>query len=138
MKTATGRRELVLNTLYEGYHLAEKGRNGGWLSPVETTRCHPDGERLSALISSTDVNAAGRKTEAEPRQRRTLRDANLGKVGKPAQISAENFSLCNVRKLRRAILAGQPPYNSGNDNNHGAADCRPLLHSDKRFWLNFF
>ena len=28
VKTATGRRELALNTLYEGYHLAEKAGNG--------------------------------------------------------------------------------------------------------------
>jgi len=93
VKTATGRRELALNTLYEGYHLAEKAGNGRWLSPVETTQCHPDWERLSALISSTDVNAAGRKTEAASRQRRTLHDANFVSSGNPLK-SLRKISLC--------------------------------------------
>lgn len=53
MKTAAGRREPVLNALHEGYHLAEKTRNGPWPSSVEITYCDGETSLVPYIIHDT-------------------------------------------------------------------------------------
>jgi hypothetical protein len=69
----------------------------------------PNCETLCVLISATDVDAA--KSENADNLSGTHVPARCPPdvVGKRAQITAEDFSLCNGARLRRVRLVGEPP-----------------------------